>query len=128
MLSRLLQSQLLTDLTDALHGPAGAAAYAVCDGAKAALAAALAQKTGRPVLYVAPGDREAARVAEDACQYLPHGAVALRMYDEAMLGNVKAARLLAELQGEMVEQVEIIMFLQVDLVHLQLNTLLYSMI
>jgi hypothetical protein len=35
------------------------------------------------------------------------GAVALRMYDEAIAGNVKAARLLAELQGEMVEQVEI---------------------
>lgn len=35
------------------------------------------------------------------------GAVALRMYDEAMLGNVRAARLLAELQGEMEEQISI---------------------
>jgi len=35
------------------------------------------------------------------------GVVALRMYDEAMAGNVKAARLLAELQGEMVEQLKI---------------------
>lgn len=35
------------------------------------------------------------------------GAVALRMYDEAMAGNVRAARLLAELQGEMEEQISI---------------------
>ena len=35
------------------------------------------------------------------------GAVALRMYDEAIAGNVKAARLLAELQGEMEEQIAI---------------------
>ena len=35
------------------------------------------------------------------------GALAPRMYDEAMAGNVQAARLLAELQGEMVEQVEV---------------------
>ena len=35
------------------------------------------------------------------------GAVALRLYDEAMAGNVRAARLLAELQGEMEEQIAI---------------------
>ena len=35
------------------------------------------------------------------------GAVALRMYDAAMAGDVKAARLLAELQGEMEEQIAI---------------------
>ena len=35
------------------------------------------------------------------------GAVVLRMYDQAMNGNVKAARLLAELQGEMEEQIAI---------------------
>ncbi len=35
------------------------------------------------------------------------GAVALRLYDEAMAGNVRAARLLAELQGEMEEQISI---------------------
>ncbi|MBQ9196500.1 MAG: hypothetical protein IJ157_04575, partial [Clostridia bacterium] len=63
MLDRLLDSQLLADLIEAVSRPQGAAAYAVCDGAKAALAAALAQKTGRSVLYIAPGDREAARVA-----------------------------------------------------------------
>jgi hypothetical protein len=31
----------------------------------------------------------------------------LRLYDEAMAGNVRAARLLAELQGEMEEQISI---------------------
>ena len=35
------------------------------------------------------------------------GAVILRMYDEAMAGDVKAARFLAELQGEMEEQISI---------------------
>jgi hypothetical protein len=35
------------------------------------------------------------------------GAVALRLYDSAMAGDVKAARLLAELQGEMEEQISI---------------------
>lgn len=35
------------------------------------------------------------------------GAVTLRMYDQAMAGDVKAARLLAELQGEMEEQIAI---------------------
>ena len=78
MLSRIVQSQLLNDLAQAVSRPGGAAAYAVCDGGKAALAAALAVKTGRPVLYVAPGDREAARVAEDVGQYLPQGAASLR--------------------------------------------------
>ena len=33
------------------------------------------------------------------------GAVALKMYDQAIAGDVKAARLLAELQGEMEEQI-----------------------
>ena len=33
------------------------------------------------------------------------GAVILKMYDSAIAGDVKAARLLAELQGEMVEQI-----------------------
>ena len=78
MLDRLLQSQLLSDLVNAVAHPQGVAAYAVCDGAKPALAAALAQKTGRPVLYIAPGDREAARVAEDVNQYLPQSAASLR--------------------------------------------------
>jgi len=79
MLTRLVQSQLLSNLCAAVCRPQGAAAYAVADGAKAALAAALALKTGRQVLYVAPGDREAARVAEDVQQYLPQGAASLRM-------------------------------------------------
>lgn len=35
------------------------------------------------------------------------GAVALRMYDEAMAGDVRAARFLAELQGELEEQIAI---------------------
>ena len=78
MLDRLLQSQLLTDLVSSVMTSQGAAAYAVCDGAKPALAAALAQATGRPVLYIAPGDREAARVAEDVNQYLPQAAASLR--------------------------------------------------
>ena len=79
MLTRLLKSPILQELCDHLTAAPGPAAYAVCDGAKAALAAALAQKTGRPVLYVAPGDREAARVAADICQYIPQGAASLRM-------------------------------------------------
>ncbi len=33
------------------------------------------------------------------------GAVALKMYDQAIDGDVKAARFLAELQGEMEEQI-----------------------
>lgn len=35
------------------------------------------------------------------------GAVVLSLYDSAMAGDVKAARLLAELQGEMEEQISI---------------------
>ena len=35
------------------------------------------------------------------------GAVVLKMYDEAMTGDVRAARFLAELQGEMEERVAI---------------------
>lgn len=35
------------------------------------------------------------------------GVVVLRMYDAAMAGDVKAARFLAELQGEMEEQIAI---------------------
>ena len=35
------------------------------------------------------------------------GAVALKLYDSAMAGDVKAARLIAELQGEMEEQIAI---------------------
>ena len=78
MLDRLLRSQLLADLIDAVQQPQGAAAYAVCDGARPALAAALARGTGRQVLYIAPGDREAARAAEDVNQYLPQAAASLR--------------------------------------------------
>ena len=78
MLEKLLASPLLDQLCQTLAQPQGAAAYEVCDGAKAALAAALAQRTGRPVLYVAPGDREAARAAEDVNAYLPQGAASLR--------------------------------------------------
>lgn len=79
MLTRLLQSPILAALCDELQTAPGPAAYAVCDGGKAALAAALALKTERPVLYVAPGDREAARVAADISQYIPQGAASLRM-------------------------------------------------
>ena len=35
------------------------------------------------------------------------GAVALRLYDEAMAGDVKAARLILEAQGELEEQIAI---------------------
>ena len=35
------------------------------------------------------------------------GAVMLKMYDAAIAGDVKAARLIAELQGEMEEQIAI---------------------
>lgn len=35
------------------------------------------------------------------------GAVVLKMYDEAMAGDVRAARFLAELQGELEEQIAI---------------------
>jgi len=79
MLERLLASQFLEDTISRAAQAPGAAAYAVCDGAKAAIAAAIALKTGRQVLYVAPGDRDAARVAEDLQQYMPHGAASLRM-------------------------------------------------
>ena len=74
MLSKLISSAPLCELSELLLTPAGAAAYEVGEGLKAALAAALAEKTGRQVLYVAPGSREAARIAEDVMQYLPAGA------------------------------------------------------
>ena len=79
MLERLIQSEVLERLEREIASPAGAAAYEVCEGVKPALAAALAAKTGRQVLYIAPGDREAARVAEDVQQFLPGGAGSLRM-------------------------------------------------
>ena len=77
MLSRLISSAQLENLTQLLSAPAGVAAYEVGEGLKAALAAALAQKTGRQVLYIAPGSREAARIAEDVMQYLPAAAATL---------------------------------------------------
>jgi transcription-repair coupling factor (superfamily II helicase) len=77
ILSPLFDSKVLADLCDQLACPSGAAAYEICEGARAALAAAIAQKTGRQVLYVAPGDRDAARAAEDISQYLPQGVSAL---------------------------------------------------
>jgi len=74
MLSKLITSAQLKELADLLLTPTGAAAYEVGEGLKAALAAALAEKTGRQVLYIAPGSREAARIAEDVMQYLPAAA------------------------------------------------------
>ena len=74
MLSRLIASAQLQELTDGILSPFGVAAYEVSEGVKAALCAAIAEKTGRQVLYVAPGEREAARVAEDVSQYLPMSA------------------------------------------------------
>ena len=71
VISALTSSAYLNELTDALFTPAGAAAYEVSEGVKAALAAAIAEKTGRSILYIAPGDKEAARIAEDISQYLP---------------------------------------------------------
>lgn len=77
MLERLLGAPLLTEIEKAAQTDAGVMLYEVCDGAKAALAAALALKTGRQVLYVASGDREAARVAEDVQQYQVHAGTLL---------------------------------------------------
>ena len=94
MLKPLLQSPLLANLLDTIRQPQGAAAYSVCDGAKAALAAAIAQATGRPILYIAPGDRDAARVAEDICAFLPQGAVSLRARERQF------ARAAASREGE----------------------------
>ncbi|MBQ7455038.1 MAG: hypothetical protein IJS53_01235, partial [Clostridia bacterium] len=78
MLERLQNADML-DVLCAEVAATGAAAYEVCDGFKPALAAALAERTGRQVLYIAPGDREASRVAEDAQQYLSGRAGCLRM-------------------------------------------------
>ena len=74
ILSPLLESPLFQQLCDQLLEQPGAAAYEIAEGARAALAAAIALKTGRQVLYIAPGDRDAARAAEDIGQYLPQGA------------------------------------------------------
>ena len=74
ILSPLLESPLFQQLCDQLLEQPGAAAYEIGEGARAALAAAIAFKTGRQVLYIAPGDRDAARAAEDIGQYLPQGA------------------------------------------------------
>ena len=74
ILSPLLESPLFQQLCDQLLEQPGAAAYEIGEGARAALAAAIALKTGRQVLYIAPGDRDAARAAEDIGQYLPQGA------------------------------------------------------
>ena len=79
MLKRMLDSSLLTDLCERIMTPSGAAVYGVCDGGRAALAAAVAEKTGRQVLYITQGDREAARIAGDLQQYLPQAAGFLRM-------------------------------------------------
>ncbi|MBO4836114.1 MAG: transcription-repair coupling factor [Clostridia bacterium] len=78
MLERLLQSPLPQQLLDSARSAGGAAAYALCEGGRAALTAALAKKAGCPVLYVAPGAREAARIAEDINQFLPGSAAAFR--------------------------------------------------
>ena len=74
MLSRLINAPQFEELTNLILTDAGAAAYEISEGPKAALAAAIAEKTGRPVLFVAPGEREAARIAEDISQYIPMGA------------------------------------------------------
>ena len=66
ILSPLLESPLFQQLCDQLLEQPGAAAYEIGEGARAALAAAIALKTGRQVLYIAPGDRDAARDAEPA--------------------------------------------------------------
>ena len=79
MLKRMLDSSLLADLCERIMTPSGAAVYGVCDGGRAALAAAVAEKTGRQVLYITQGDREAARIAGDLQQYLPQAAGFLRM-------------------------------------------------
>ncbi len=71
VLSRLIDSEQLAEWVDLIFSPVGAAAYEVSEGQKAALCAAIVQKTGRPILYVAPSEREAARVADDISQYLP---------------------------------------------------------
>jgi len=71
IISRLIASGQMAEITDQILSPLGLAAYEVSEGVKAALAAAVAEKTGRPVLYVAPGEREAARIADDISQYLP---------------------------------------------------------
>ena len=74
VLERLISSGQLEELHTLIATDAGAAAYEAGEGVKAALAAALAEKTGRQVLYVTPGDREAARIAEDVSAYLPNAA------------------------------------------------------
>ena len=78
MLKRVLDTTLFSDLCERIMTPSGAAVYGVCDGGRAALAAAVAEKTGRQVLYVAQGDREAARIAGDLQQYIPQAAGFLR--------------------------------------------------
>ncbi|MBQ7455655.1 MAG: transcription-repair coupling factor [Clostridia bacterium] len=90
MLKRLIESEALQAICDSLQ-ETGAAVYEACEGSRPALAAALAEKTGRPVLYVAPGDRDAARVAEDISQFLPGGAGYLRMR-ERQFGRAAASR------------------------------------
>lgn len=48
--------------------------YDMADGQRAFLAAALAKKTGRPVLYVSPSEAQAMRAADDISTWLPGSA------------------------------------------------------
>ena len=53
------------------------ALYETAEGMRPFFAAMLARKTGRPVLYIAPGDTAAMRAAEDCAQWLGGGAAVL---------------------------------------------------
>lgn len=92
ILSPLLESPLFQQLCDQLLEQPGAAAYEIGEGARAALAAAIALKTGRQVLYIVPGDRDAARAAEDIGQYLPQGAGTMIARERQFAAPYPAAR------------------------------------
>ena len=51
--------------------------YETAEGQRPFFAAALARKTGRPVLYIAPSDAAAMRAAEDCAMWLEGGAALL---------------------------------------------------
>ncbi|MBO4925153.1 MAG: transcription-repair coupling factor [Clostridia bacterium] len=76
--------------------------YETAEGQRPFFAAALAEKTGRPVLYIAPSDAAAMRAAEDCAMWLEGGAALLPapqlLFTRGTASRENAFRRLATLQ------------------------------
>ncbi len=84
----LLRSDAWQQLLFACKRGSGAALYEATESQRAFLAAALAEQTGRPVLYVASSEALAARAAQDASQLLSGAAASLQAQDTQFVRGV----------------------------------------